>query len=97
MKQGFWNTLRLTGFDLFDAKEKAMKQEEKVLDIFIFKKGLMSPYDVWKEMEELGYNYPITSIRRSISNLTDQGLLEKTGDQKMGGYGMKNYCWKLKN
>lgn len=33
------------------------------------------------------YAWPLTSTRRSITNLTDAGILEKTHEQRMGPFG----------
>lgn len=41
------------------------------------------------------YNTPITSIRRSITNLTNEGKLFKTKNQVKGIYDKPNYTWKL--
>ena len=39
---------------------------------------------------------PITSIRRAITDLTNEGKLEKTSTLKSGDYGKKCHCWRLK-
>ena len=38
---------------------------------------------------------PITSIRRAITDLTNEGKLVKTNSLKKGNYGKKCHCWKL--
>jgi hypothetical protein len=39
---------------------------------------------------------PITSVRRSISDLTDRGLLIKSENSRTGAKGTKEYIWQLK-
>lgn len=39
---------------------------------------------------------PITSVRRSITNLTAAGRLEKTDEKQLGVYGRMNYKWKYR-
>lgn len=38
---------------------------------------------------------PITSVRRSMNTLTNDGKLVKTEKQKTGPYGRPEHCWKL--
>jgi hypothetical protein len=42
-----------------------------------------------------GLNCPITSIRRAMTNLSDNGKLEKTNEFVMGNYGKKEHLWQL--
>ena len=37
----------------------------------------------------------ITSVRRSITDLTKEGYLEKTSEQRKGLYGKKEYIWRI--
>jgi hypothetical protein len=56
----------------------------------------MTPFEVLEATQSMGHKYPVTSVRRSISNLTKQGKLEKTSEMKKEEYGKPNYYWKLK-
>jgi hypothetical protein len=38
---------------------------------------------------------PLTSVRRAITNLTEQGVLEKTGRMVQGTYGKQVHMWRL--
>ena len=40
-----------------------------------------------------GLNCPITSIRRAMTNLSDDGKLEKTKEYVVGNYGKKEHLW----
>lgn len=46
--------------------------------------------------KKLGFDWPITSTRRAISNLTDAGILEKTSQQSTGIFGKPEYHWQWK-
>ena len=88
----FYNTIKLGKSKLEKEISNAKNQEEKILKIFNKKKEL-TPSEVWEYLME----YPLTSIRRAMTNLTDQGRLIKTSTQKIGYYGKPNYVWKLKS
>ena len=55
----------------------------------------MTPFDVETALYS-NTMVPITSIRRAITNLTNDEKLVKTDNQKTGPYGKPSYCWKLK-
>ena len=85
-----FNTTKESGNQLSLLNEIAVNQEEKVLELFKIKKKL-SPSDVW----EYHKNYPITSIRRAISNLTKKGFLIKTNEKKIGEWNRNEYIWEI--
>jgi N-methylhydantoinase B/oxoprolinase/acetone carboxylase alpha subunit len=88
----FYNTTNLTSIELAIEISNASKQEHKVM--ILFKQyGTLTPFEVWNHLQE----YPITSIRRAITNLTIKGMLNMTKDQRIGMYGKKNYIWELVN
>lgn len=86
----FYNTIYLKQTELEKEIKNAKNQEEKIMVIFKQKKEL-TPSEVWEHLME----YPLTSIRRAMTNLTEQGRLTKTSIQKIGYYGKPNYVWKL--
>ena len=87
----FYNTIELNETELEKEIRNANNQEEKILKIFTNKNEL-TPSEVWEYLME----YPLTSIRRAMTNLTEKGKLIKTNTQKVGYYGKANYVWKLK-
>ena len=91
----FYNTVGLKGRDLFSANEKALGQEDLILEIFKEVRRELTPFEVDEKLRRDGYVYPITSIRRSITNLTKSGRLEKTSIRRSGEYGQMNYTWKV--
>lgn len=74
----------------------AQKQEALILEMYAAGEPL-SPAQVYYKMLKLGYNPPITSPRRSITNLTNAGKLEKTGLRRKGIYGRSENIWKIKS
>ncbi len=69
-----------------------MKQENFVLDFFKCKQEPMSPSMVHKACNNL---WPLTSVRRAITNLSTDGDLIKTNDTVIGIYGKPEHLWKL--
>ncbi len=94
MKQlDFFNTVNLEGSEFSEAKEKALSQEEKIMQIMPYGYA-MTPHEVhvlWKVKYK---EVPITSIRRAMTNLSNKGKLEKTAQKRKGAYQMVNYTWK---
>ena len=90
----YFNTIPLKGADLKQARRKAANQDDLVLKCFTENKyQAMTPAQVFLM---LGQQYPITSIRRAITNLTKAGLLVMTDEKRAGLYGTLNNTWKLK-
>jgi len=96
MKKHFYNTIGLKGEEYQKAIKNAKTQCERILTILKFKKSPMTPFEILDEYEKHYPSCPVTSIRRALTNLTDQGLLEKCETMGMGIYGMPNNKWKLK-
>ena len=99
----FYNTNKEKGTTLNESQKKAKSQDEMVLDYFKNYDNLgATPERVlrhFKIMEKLSdnkwHNTPITSIRRSFSNLKNKGLIEKTNRTIEGDFGKQINIWKL--
>ena len=93
MSQPYHNTTGLAGEQLERRIEQAESQEEVVEALFeAHPAARLTPFEV----QDIALpNSPITSVRRAITNLTDQGVLRKTDRQKEGPYGDPNYTWTL--
>lgn len=99
----FYNTTNEKGATLKESQKKAKSQDEMVLDYFKKHELLgATPERVlrhFKIMEDLNdskwHNTPITSIRRSFSNLHKKGLIYKTGQTIEGDFGKQINIWKL--
>ena len=100
----FYNTNNEKGETLQESRKKAKSQDEMVLDYLRSHDQLgATPERVlrhFKIMEGLNesrwYNTPITSIRRSFSNLKKKGLIYKTGQTIEGDFGKQIAIWKAK-
>ena len=71
---------------------QTVTQEQKIMKCFEQYDKPLSPSMV---LSISGLNCPITSIRRAMTNLSDDGKLEKTKDFVIGNYGKKEHLWCL--
>lgn len=88
-----YNTTHEAGELLKEYESKAIKQEEMILRLFQTGKK-MSPSIV---MRFLGKDskVPLTSVRRAIHNLTDEGKLVKTDLKVRGMFGRPEHIWEI--
>jgi hypothetical protein len=93
----YFNTTHQTGQTLIEFSEKAGKQDDIVYSVFKERpSNCMTPFEVQEIIEMTGKKYPITSIRRSITTLTENGKLRKSQTaEKCGNYGRPNYTWRF--
>ena len=99
----YYNTTKEKGETLKTSRKKALTQDEEVLQCFQkFSELGLTPERClrhFKIMEDLNDNRwrltPITSIRRSFSNLKNKGLIRKTDVLIKGDYGKNVHLWKL--
>lgn len=94
MAKTFHNTIHVQGQVLTDFTEKAGKQNEIIEELFMLNcYRSMTPFEVMNLLKLKGYDYPITSVRRAITTLTDEGKLQKLNSMKEGDYGKPNHTW----
>lgn len=92
----YFNTTELKGSKLKSAKKKSKGQNDLILNYFrSHSKILMTPSYIHKVLFD--NNTPITSVRRSMTSLANQGLLKKTTEMKEGTYGREEHTWKYNN
>ena len=96
MTENFYNTIGETGTELKASRRAVNKQEKEVLEKFKEFGDEPSPISP-SEIHEILPGYPITSIRRAITNLTDAGYLRKTYVKIVGPWGKREHCWELVN
>ena len=88
----YHNTNEETGIQLGKSEIKCVHQEELIYRTFkVFQR--LTPSDLLTGFPK----YPLTSIRRAITNLTKKGLLIKTQEMSIGIYGKNEHFWKFKN
>ena len=98
----YYNTNNETGEELQASREQSSKQKTEVLAVFqTYRTTPLTPDEVHKFIRENSeipdsVLWPITSIRRAISDLTKEGELFKTNKKKMGSYGKRVHCWVVK-
>jgi len=90
----FHNTINLSGEALEKRKGKNRSQNWLILEFF--RKHSYESFTPSELEARKVINAPLTSIRRAVSDLTDQGYLVKTSERRPGKYGMENFTWKLK-
>jgi hypothetical protein len=71
-------------------ESRARHQEKIIIDLFKRFQSL-TPSQVYQLVKQ---QYPLTSVRRAITNLTGAGELIKTDQKKIGIYGRSEYVWK---
>lgn len=91
----YYNTTGLAGQPLAESIAAAANQETAILTIYRSACRPMSPSDVLAICERAGRRWPLTSIRRAITGLTGEGLLERLDLQRAGLYGKPEHLWRL--
>lgn len=90
----FYNTTGLGIVELNERIRKAKKQDERVMLILRLKERPMTAFEVWNLYQKHCGNAPITSIRRSLSTLSNTGKVIKCEEKGMGQYGMLTHKWR---
>jgi len=90
----YHNTNELVGAHLVAAAKAAARQEEAVLLVFARAGRALSPSEVWQLTTSAGHDWPLTSIRRAITNLTKSQRLQKLDEQRKGYYGRPEFLWR---
>lgn len=94
----YYNTTELVGRELRRVKKKAERQEDVIMRLFRDVRGCYGPSQVYDAVGAERRQWPMTSIRRAITNLTNDGKLEKMPkDVKIQGkYGAMEGMWRYK-
>ena len=91
----YHNTNDICGGVLRIREIKNGSQNKKILDFF--KAHSYENFTPWEVQKALGISsMPITSVRRSMSDLTFMEYLEKTKIKRPGQYGEPCFAWKLR-
>jgi len=91
----YYNTTKLSGTALVECEKDCQTQEAVILNYFNRRQGeTISPSEIFIHFADIAH-WPITSIRRAITNLTEQGKIVKTNTQRQGLYGKPEHCWRL--
>ena len=91
----YHNTLAHEGDQLRQYEQKAMSQDDAILEWFEHRNRIDNHGHTPSEVVWIFENTPLTSVRRSMNTLTKQGKLIKTDEQRMGPYGRPETVWRL--
>lgn len=103
MSKSYHNTTNLEGYELWKSEYKSLKQDEAVLKVIRNNPSVLNtPERVLRHLRIIEpltstkwSSTPLTSVRRSFSNLHKKGLIEKTGEMVKGDYGKPVNTWRL--
>jgi Fe2+ or Zn2+ uptake regulation protein len=89
----YYNTNGLSGNALRGAVKKTGNQDQAVLQVMQDAGRPLSP----SEIHKLAFTpaTPITSVRRSLSNLTKRGDLIKLETTKLSPYNVPEHLWEI--
>jgi len=76
-------------------EDKARKQDDYILTVFE-EGGDYTPSEMQRRLERLGIRWPLTSIRRAITNLTQDRRLVQTDHRREGLYGRDERVWRIR-
>jgi hypothetical protein len=91
--RNYYNTTGISGKELQKAILNCKTQEETILEVFRTTKEKLTPFEVSRILIDKAW--PITSIRRAMTNLTSNGKLLQTAEKVEEIYGAKNYKWQI--
>lgn len=91
--KSYHNTTESLGQELDKYEAKAKNQDEKILQFMKTGGRPITPSAAWNWIFKGAV--PLTSVRRAITNLTNDGHLVKTEAQVKGPYGRNEFVWRL--
>ncbi len=92
----YHNSVPISDEPTLDALErKAQRQEDIILEFM--KENKYTSFTPCQVHLAFGQRWPLTSVRRSLTNLEKDGHLVITGEKRPGLYGHANNCWKFNN
>ena len=95
-RRTYYPTTPLTAAQMAEAIATAEQQDAAVVAIFRRHAGqMLTPSRVWEIGRAHGSRWLLTSVRRSITTLTDDGVLVKTPVTAIGPYGRPEHAWRL--
>ena len=93
----YYNTNSEEGSTLNRSRRKASNQSDLILNIFESDPSVeWTAHEMLHHLSAVGIDWPITSVRRAMTNLTKDGKLIKTKNLRKGGYGKLTYTWRLR-
>ena len=93
METSYYNTIQATHPELNRYENKAKGQQAKILAEFKTFPWPTSPSQIWKRVFQ--ERCLLTSVRRSMTTLCNNGDLVKTDKQIKGPHGAPEFLWDL--
>ena len=90
----YYNTTHQSGSVLTRLEDKTESQEKDILLLFHSHK-VLSPSQAFLLMRSIQNRILLTSVRRAITNLTNQGYLRKSSARIPGMHGHPEYLWQF--
>ncbi|OLY92476.1 hypothetical protein SAMN05444008_102408 [Cnuella takakiae] len=92
----YHNTTNLSAQELMARVQRASKQKDAVLLIFLAKRGQKyAASQVHRSFTKAGKTWPITSIRRAMTDLMNEGHLVKLDETRIGPYNDPEHLYTL--
>ena len=90
----YYNTVNLSGKKLSKAIKRAASQEE-MIKVFMKhnKHKSYTPFEIQDAFLKEDIIFIITSVRRALSNLTQNSILIKSKNMVIADYGSPNHKW----
>ena len=94
----YYNTTKQKANNLKDWELKALSQESLIRKFMELNKDIsFTPFEIQEAFLEEDVIWPITSVRRALTNLTKDNVLIKTDELVPADYGRPNYKWQWRN
>jgi len=90
----FYNTNLTKEPELSERKSKALSQESVILNFYNNHK-ILTASDVQRYCDAMGKQWPLTSVRRAITNLSKKGYLKRTDSTKKGLFGANERYYEI--
>ena len=88
----YFNTTQESGSRLQRYRASALKQDSLIREHFAANANVaMTPSVVWNQV--FSCRVPLTSVRRSMTTLTNKGVLRKLDEKAPGPYGRPEHYW----
>ena len=88
----YFNTTHEKGERLRSYSKRSKGQEVAILALFVDAQRPLAPSELFHMLDG---RYPLTSIRRAVTNLTTSRDLVKTSKKSPGMYGRDEHLWRL--
>lgn len=95
-RRSFHVRSHVTAIEAQEGEARAKRQEDVILALFQRLRCRLTPSEVWFDDCCWNRGWPLTSVRRALSNLTRRGLLiHYKADRRPGPMGSKESAWGL--